>query len=577
MLAGTGFVTVGLSTRRGSPSSPARRPFALMAGLAGLSGVTLGALACTGTEPARYYTTVASLWLLLAVPWTVFATAYTGWRRLTTPRTVGAVTALMTIEALSITFGAVLPTEGPLAAVITWLDLTAVLLSLTFGIIGIAIVVRTMYTSPLVDRRLGGGLLAAGAGPWLTLLVAIGAFAQYDLGGVIILVATGFSVSATAAVLAVRRASPFESTPAAANLGRSTVFGALNEPVLVVDERRRVVDLNAAAKTTFDVDLTAIAGEQVRDVVGRDPYTLSGDAELELHTADGPRQYTVSISSIADQHDRAAGHAVLFQDITTERTQRQRLAVLNRVLRHNLRNRMNVLEGYAEVLEEYVDDDRPEAYLDEILATAAGLSELGEKARTVEKVLSAPRESAEHVRLATVIETVAEEVQARYSDVTVVSHLEADPPLAVNPLLIEHALSQIVENAAEHTDSADPQIEIRVRVLEDEQRPLSISVADNGPGIPAHEREALQSGDEKPLEHGSGLGLWAANWVVTRLGGQIDFDSNEPAGTVVTIKLPPATAPGHAPTAASEHADSPTGEHADNHYSETSATATAQE
>jgi signal transduction histidine kinase len=538
VLAGTGLLTLGLLLRRGESTSPAQSPFALMLGIAGLSGVVLGGLGIADATVPQYGAAVGSLWLFLSVPYLVFATTYTGWRRLVTPRSVGIVTAFMTAEVLLIMFDPLISSRSFLANIVTWIDIVAVLTSLIFGIVGIAVVVRTTYTSPLVDRQLGSGLLAAGAGPWLTLLFAEGAFVQYDLGGVVGLIAVGFSISSLAAMLVVLRTDVFESTPAAANLGRSTVFGALNEPVLVVDDQRRVVDLNEAATTTFDVELETIAGEPVQAIVGRDPYALCKEAELELHTVEGPRQFTVSISAITDEHDRAAGHAILFQDVTTERTQRQRLAVLNRVLRHNLRNRMNVLEGYAEVLDEYVDDDRPEEYVDEILTTAAGLSELGEKARSVEKVLSAPRETSENVRLSTVVETVAEEIRERYPETTVVSHLEADPALELNPLLVEHALSQIAENAVEHNDDTEPTVELRTRKVDDGQYPLSISIADDGPGIPEHERTALQSGDETPLEHGSGLGLWAANWVVTRLGGRIDFDSNEPEGTVVTIELP---------------------------------------
>ena len=37
---------------------------------------------------------------------------------------------------------------------------------------------------------------------------------------------------------------------------------------------------------------------------------------------------------------------------------------------------------------------------------------------------------------------------------------------------------------------------------------LDVAVRDDGPGIPEHEQAVLLEGEETPLSHGSGLGLW---------------------------------------------------------------------
>jgi signal transduction histidine kinase len=68
-------------------------------------------------------------------------------------------------------------------------------------------------------------------------------------------------------------------------------------------------------------------------------------------------------------------------------------------------------------------------------------------------------------------------------------------------------------------------------------------VRDNGPGIPEDELVPLQEGTETPLKHGSGLGLWLVEWGISRLGGTIQFDANEPRGTVVWLRLPTVLTP----------------------------------
>jgi sensor histidine kinase regulating citrate/malate metabolism len=67
---------------------------------------------------------------------------------------------------------------------------------------------------------------------------------------------------------------------------------------------------------------------------------------------------------------------------------------------------------------------------------------------------------------------------------------------------------------------------------------VDVEVADQGPGIPDCELEALRSGDERALLHGSGIGLWLVNWLVTFLDGTLRFEGNDPCGTVVTMTLP---------------------------------------
>jgi len=53
------------------------------------------------------------------------------------------------------------------------------------------------------------------------------------------------------------------------------------------------------------------------------------------------------------------------------------------------------------------------------------------------------------------------------------------------------------------------------------------------------ERQVLEAGRETPLEHGSGLGLWLVNWIVTGLGGEVTTTVD--GGTTVTVRLSPAT------------------------------------
>jgi signal transduction histidine kinase len=88
--------------------------------------------------------------------------------------------------------------------------------------------------------------------------------------------------------------------------------------------------------------------------------------------------------------------------------------------------------------------------------------------------------------------------------------------------------------AGDADDAAGPPL-VRVSVTPSADA-VAVRVVDDGPGIPAHEVGAI--GDEETaLEHGSGLGLWVTDIVVSHVDGDLSFDRTADGGTAVTITL----------------------------------------
>jgi len=48
------------------------------------------------------------------------------------------------------------------------------------------------------------------------------------------------------------------------------------------------------------------------------------------------------------------------------------------------------------------------------------------------------------------------------------------------------------------------------------------------------------SGEETPLQHGTGVGPWAVRWVTDAAAASIEYETG-PEGTVVTIRFPDRT------------------------------------
>jgi signal transduction histidine kinase len=102
------------------------------------------------------------------------------------------------------------------------------------------------------------------------------------------------------------------------------------------------------------------------------------------------------------------------------------------------------------------------------------------------------------------------------------------------------AIDELLRNAIDHAGREAPRValDLTVEADDDGRRWATISVVDEGPGIPDVERAVLQRGEETALMHGSGMGLWLVYWVVTELGGEVAIEDREEGGSTVTVELP---------------------------------------
>jgi len=233
------------------------------------------------------------------------------------------------------------------------------------------------------------------------------------------------------------------------------------------------------------------------------------------------------------------GLVVNSRDITERRRRAQRMNVLNRTLRHDLRNNMNVILGNAELLmREHGSDHRAET----IRSTAADMLELGNKVRDIEQALDTNEQRREMVDIVSTIEEHLAAVERSHPELQIERSLPESQWVLANRR-IGSAIDDAVENAVEHNPAPDPRLRVAVegdRLAGDEA--VTVTVADDGPGIPEEELSVLTSGGETPLEHASGLGLWLIKWIVTESGGEVTFEESAMGGTAVRITLQQARA-----------------------------------
>ena len=244
-----------------------------------------------------------------------------------------------------------------------------------------------------------------------------------------------------------------------------------------------------------------------------------------------------------------------FVSDVTESKRREQLRVLNRVLRHNVRNEVSVLSGYAERLKAVVDEQTET--VDVVLESANRIAQIGKKARTIQELLNVePATDRTELPLESLLESAVINARTRFPQATIRYEIDGDGPQTIYAVDdVRVALDELLENAVVHNDSETSEVVIRVREGETECKngdengtgTAAITIADNGPGIPADERRAIRTKAESPLDHSSGLGLWIVSWIVNISRGTLTIHNDD--GAVVTMSLP---------TPSSDHADEST-------------------
>ncbi|ACV10608.1 PAS/PAC sensor signal transduction histidine kinase [Halorhabdus utahensis DSM 12940] len=352
---------------------------------------------------------------------------------------------------------------------------------------------------------------------------------------------TGVAFVATGAILtvAILRRQLLAVAAGTREHGRDEILSELEDLVFMVDEAGFVADCNQAALETLDTTADDVIGRPLETVAPTLADTLP-DGAIEYHRVvplelDGTvRKYDVQQSLIERPFGDVETRILSLRDVTDQTRREQQLDVLNRLLRHNLRNEMNVIRGHAELLAEVVDGPAVQRHVETIMGTVDTVTDRSDKVGTLTRAFDA--EGAQSVDLELTLRDAIGTIQGAHPS----AHIQFDPAAAsgirVNSgASIGLAFEELLHNAIEHND-ADPTVRVNVEA-DAHDSGVTVRIADDGPGIGEQERTVIERGSETPLEHSSGIGLWLVAWIVRTVGGTITFEITD-EGTTVVVRLP---------------------------------------
>jgi signal transduction histidine kinase len=545
-ISAVGFATVAVyavlvAVAWGHRDARCGHEVALLHAVVGCSALAYSVQLGFGSVPGQTFWWRLSFALSTAVPllWLAFVARYVGRSRWVTRRRAG----LLAVEPLVVGVAALtnplhglawripsvtVPPGSAIEVTFGPLYYTHLTLTYTAVVVGVTLLLLVGVRRSLVYWKQAAFLAVAPIPPFVSNVAFL--FGSSPVPNVD-LTPFAFTFTGVVVVYSLYWSDLLERTPVA----RRQALAAMGDGLVTLDDAGIVVNVDDTAARVLDPvpEVGRPIGEAYPD---RSLADLDGTTVIDANNL----AYDIRVSELTDEHGDDVGYAMALRDVTGRHRYQQRLEVANRVLRHNLRNDMNVVRGYAETVASGVTDDAERA-ADAILDRTDDLLTVGEKARMVSELDDAHRRTPTTHDITELAAGIAHRTVREYSDVGIAVDGAAGAEAALtDSASLGVAIREVIELLAVQTDD---EVEIRVAVERDQGEAV-VRFGSTGPGIPAVERETLTAGSESPLQHADGLGLWLAYWCVTENAGDLSFGTDGETGettperTCVVFRLP---------------------------------------
>ncbi|MFC7059269.1 PAS domain S-box protein [Halovenus salina] len=343
------------------------------------------------------------------------------------------------------------------------------------------------------------------------------------------------------------------------------LFEEAPDSILVHDETGKILNANGTAVEKLGYPRDALTSMHVSDIqAGTAPdeflsrlRSLSADEmiiiEGEHRHADGtthPVETWVNRVEAGSQQRFVA----IARDDTERReyeerleTQRDNLETLNQVVRHDIRNDLQLVDLYADLLEDHIDDDEGCSHLEKLQEGVENAVDLTTTARELAEVMLSTTVDHQQVRLDGVLLPQLEKIRESYPDAVVTLDGGVPSVDVIGNDMLDSVFRNLLKNAIQHNDKAVPAVAVSGRVSDDT---ATVRIADNGPGVPDCRKSEIFGRGESGLDSdGTGIGLYLVQSLVEGVDGDVwvedadrnietDDSSHEVGGAAFVVELP---------------------------------------
>jgi signal transduction histidine kinase len=331
-----------------------------------------------------------------------------------------------------------------------------------------------------------------------------------------------------------------------------SVLNSITDPLLVVDEHRKILLMNPAAEAVFNMPTAHAQGKLLREVVQSDAlvkYAEGEDGTLEEWTTDDGKTFVPRMEPVYDADGPIEGWVLALRDVTRFKQLNRNQSEFMRIVSHDLRSPLTSMQGFASMLELGLVGELNEKQAHFVEKILSGITQM---TSLVDNIQDAGRFDPEtgfyelarsQCDLGEMVNRIVENhlVPAEKQELTISASVGEDVPIInADTNMLERAVINLVDNAIKYTPNGG-KIQVAVKRRNDE---VVVSVSDNGLGISQEnqqhvfDRHVRIPRKEHKKVKGSGLGLFIVRSVAQRHGGDAWLESAEGQGTTFFVSVP---------------------------------------
>ena len=239
---------------------------------------------------------------------------------------------------------------------------------------------------------------------------------------------------------------------------------------------------------------------------------------------------------------------ISLQDIRTELDEQELIAWkrLIRVLNHELMNSLTPIRTLTHAIDRSLEKLNPEGKDMQIIEDirensrliakrSASMTDFVNRYREITRIQKISREK---LAVASMLQEVKTLFQKEFSDQGIACSLDVAPPdleMDGDENMLKQVMINLVKNSLDALKNKK-EGSIGLSAIRSDQQ-LTISVKDNGPGIPSEFMEDIFTPFFSTREDGSGIGLSFSKQIVRLHGGTISIQSESGKGTMVSLRF----------------------------------------
>jgi signal transduction histidine kinase len=257
---------------------------------------------------------------------------------------------------------------------------------------------------------------------------------------------------------------------------------------------------------------------------------LSERERLLAEIADWNRELEARVQEKSEALGRAQLEIVQSEKLAT-------LGYLSAGMAHEIRNPLNSIALFVQLIKSGLDEQERLEYVDKILKEVDRIDSILAKLLDASK---RPRYEISEVHVDRLLHNTLEAFtpQLQQKRIKVITDVRRIPPaIKADPMELEQIFTNLFLNSI-HVMSEEGTLTVQ---LDQDDQYINLKVSDTGPGIPPENLPNIFDPFFTTNSRGTGLGLSVVLRIVKTYKGKIEVEKSDPSGTTFSVRLPLAT------------------------------------